>query len=238
MLTLPDNILENVKKPQFRGSLTTEDSSQSGFGLISAGNEEGKVYCLINPETKIVEKATFLAYGKLQSVVVLDLFCELIKNAHIDAACSLDKRYMESKAKEKFDNEAIQSEDFFFLTDICEKMKIAHPNMVVTPPPAEKDKVYKRKDKKDMDEHDLKWLPLPAPEKISQVELSISTTLKTKTQLSPKAVTLYNVKKDLEVIVKFSDEVESAQKPLITSFIAENLHGDCHPQIQVVEKEA
>lgn len=237
MNTIPAKILENIKKPLCRGKLTNIDSSETGFGLIDAGNGEGKVYCLINPKTKIVENVRFLSYGKLETISILDLFCEQIKNSHIEAACALDAKYLKLKADEKFESDYLQLEYFSFLKSIQENLLNAVPNMVITPAPEKGKEMYRRKDKKDMDEHDLKWLPLTAPEKITLCESVIIETLKTKTDLATSDVKLYNVQKDLQVIIEYDDNVEISKRALVTAFIQENMHSQHHPQIQVSERQ-
>ena len=238
MKTIPANILENIKKPQYRGNLTSIDSSETQFGLISAGNGEGKVYCLINPKTKIIERVRFLSYGSIQSVSVLDMFCDQINGTHIESACSQSTAYLKSKCHEKYGDDSFNTEDFFFLTEIQKKLELSIPTMVISPPPEKGKEGYKRKDKKDMDANDLSWLPLPAPEKISRCETVVKDTLNSKTDLTIDSVSLYNVEKDLQVIITFKDTVETSQKALITAFIQENMHANCHPQIQVKEKSA
>jgi len=236
--TIPANILNNIKKPQSRGKLTSIDSSETGFGLIDAGNAEGKVYCLINPKTKIIENVRFLSYGKLETISILDLFCEQIKSSHIEAACSLNTTYLKEKADEKFNCDYLQIENFSFLKNIQENLLNAVPNMVITPPPEKGKEGYRRKDKKDMNEDDLKWLPLTAPEKITRCENVISETLKNKTDLPGDSIKLYNVQKDLQVIIEYDNNVELSKRALVTAFIQENMHSNCHPQIQVTERQS
>lgn len=214
------------------------DSSETGLGLLSVGNEEGRLYWLVNDHSKIVERTTFLAYGKLESIPALDFFNEYAMNSHIEAACSADLNFITDKANSELEEDYLKIEHFTFLKDLQQKMLHALPHMKVAPPPEKGKETYKRKDKKDMDEQDLAWLPLTAPKKIAKAEPYIHTCIKERGQLDPKLVSLYNIRNDLEIQLKFDSTIETEKIPTLIAFVEENLRSQLHPQISVNEVQS
>jgi NifU-like protein involved in Fe-S cluster formation len=227
----PAHLQERIKKPLNRGQLTTVDSSETQFGLLSAGNAEGKVYILVDPKTKMVEKAKFLSFGSLGSILVFDAYCELLKGLSLDAmdiAEAAISSELESSASEmKLD---LSSLDEFSL-----RLAAGFSTMVVSEPLEDKPGAYKRKDKEDMNEADLAWLPLTAPQKIAKVDDILGSVIPERTSYAAKSVSLYNVERDLKVKLQFAEEVEMSHRALIIGFVQEACRSNCHPEIIVEE---
>lgn len=226
---LPLALQEIVKSPSCRGQFTKQDSAETQFGLISAGNGEGKLYLLVEPSSFRVEKAKFLSFGKMSSILALEAYCLWAAGKTVAQLChvSLGDLTEEINVEEGFD---IQ-----MLRELGGALQVALSTMVVEAPIIESVENYRRKDKEHMSDLDLKWLPLSAPQKIALIEPLLSSTLLARTKLPLSAVSLYNVQMDLVVKLKFEDVVDHKERPLVMRFVESTLQAELHPEIRVEE---
>lgn len=229
------HLQDRIKKPVCRGQFTAVDSAENQWGLLSVGNGEGKVYVLVNPETRRVEKAKFLAFGELTSILLLDAYCVLIVGRAVDQLPYLDQLDI---VKELNLSPEDPSLDYSWISDFSQRLVAGLTGMKVEAPLEDKPGAYKRKEKEDMNEADLAWLPLGAPQKIVKVEELLKTVMPKRTAYTAQDVQLYNVERDLKVKVKFKDVVESTHRPLILGFIQEACRGELHPEMLVEEVES
>lgn len=237
MNTYPPVLQDRIRKPEFRGQLTQLDSAETQLGLLQASNSEGSIYLLVNPQTSIVEKAKFLSYGKLSSILVFDTFCESIKDQSLETYDEIDLDHLKHTLLAKLESEELPfpKDDFKTLEDILKKLRSSLPKMEVAKPIEGKTGVYKRKAKEDMNEKDLAWLPLSAPQKIAKIEEVIAQVVPERTSYLAEDVELYNIERDLNVLISFSSKVQSQHKLLITQFIHEACQTHCHPEIVISE---
>jgi hypothetical protein len=224
-----DSLQARIRRPKLRGQFTTVDSSETQLGLLSAGDGEGKIYLLVDPKTSLVEKAKFLSYGALESILIFDAFCTVSIGRRVqDLSSILDAVFF----KELEDVPL----DFSGLKKCVQKLIDGLPKMVVSEPLDDKPGAYRRKAKEDMNEADLAWLPLSAPEKIARVEKLLAKTLRDKVQLAENLAKVYDLNRDLRLVITFDDQVESQHRALIVQFIQEACQSELHPEIQVEEK--
>lgn len=231
---------ERIRKPRFRGQLTKLDSAETQLGLLHAGNGEGSIYLLVNPKTSIVEKAKFLSYGRLSSILVFDTFCESIKDRALETYDTINLEELKQTLLSNLEASELPFPEFDFntLDDILKKLRSSLPNMEVAKPIEGKTGVYKRKAKEDMNEKDLAWLPLSAPEKIAKVEEVMTQVVPERTSYLAEDVELYNIERDLMVYIRFSPKVETQHKLLITQFLHEACQSQCHPEIVISEADS
>jgi NifU-like protein involved in Fe-S cluster formation len=228
MQLLPLSLQERIKKPFHRGQLTRQDSSERQLGLLSAGDGEGKLYFLVHPESQKVEKAKFLSYGALESILTFDAYCHLAEGRTISELSEITDEDLLHELT------PLKGVGFSKLLELGSTVAEGLPEMKVEAPPTEAAS-YKRKDKEDMSEQDLQWLPLSAPQKIAAVEPLLGSTLLARTKLSPSMVELYNVQRDTVVQLKFKEDVEVKDRPLVMQFIESTLQAELHPEIRVEE---
>lgn len=240
MNTYPPVLQDRIRHPKFRGQLTKLDSAETQLGLLHAGNGEGTIYLLVDPKTSIVEKAKFLSYGKLSSILVFDTFCETIKGKPLEAYDGIDIAHLKQLLLSELNTEELPfpEQDFETLEDILKKLRNGLPTMEVAKPIEEKTGVYKRKAKEDMNENDLAWLPLSAPQKIAKVEEIIAHVVPERTSYLAEDVELYNIERDLNVFIRFSTNVQTQHKLLITQFLNEACQANCHPEIVISEAKS
>lgn len=229
LATIPDPLQSRIKGPTKRGRLTREDAAESRLGLVSAGNAEGRIYLLVDPAELTIEKARFLAYGKLESILAFDAICVLAEGRRLPELTLLSD-------VEMLEEIGMESElDFSWKEDLLSG--IQDLEVQVEDPSADAPKIYKRKDKEDMNEQDLAWLPLSAPIKIAKVQEVVDAVIPERTNLPATAVEIFNVKRDLLVQLRFSDEVAPAQQPLLLQFVQEACRSALHPEVNVEEVE-
>jgi NifU-like protein involved in Fe-S cluster formation len=225
----PQLLQERIRSPRFRGKLTKTDSAETQLGLLESGNGEGKAYLLVEPSTGVVQKARFLSFGRLKSIAAMDLFCEKAIDKNILELNSLGGAELTSSC------EGMEEGDFDFLPPIAEGLAKALPDMIVEEPIEDKPGAYKRKEKNDMNDIDLEWLPLGAPQKIAKLQKVIDQVMPDRTEYLADKVELYNVQRDLTVQLKFAEEVASAHRPLIVGFLNSGFREELHPEITVEE---
>jgi NifU-like protein involved in Fe-S cluster formation len=218
-----------IRRPKLRGQFTTVDSSETQFGLLAAGNGEGKIYLLVDPATNLVEKAKFLSFGALESILIFDAFCSLSIGRRLQDLSTI----AEATLLKELEGQVL---DFSGVKLLAQKLWLARPSMVVSEPIADQPGAYRRKAKEDMNEADLAWLPLSAPQKIAKAEALLVKTLKERVHLSDSQAKIYDIQRDLKVILTFNDTVDIPQRPLIVQFVQEAYQSTLHPQIQVEEK--
>lgn len=224
------SISERVRKPLFRGRLTSKDSAETQWGLVIAGNGEGKVYWLVEMNEKIVKKARFLSFGKIQSISLLDGFCELAEEKSLEKACSLSITEIAELIGE---NPAELDADV--IKDLQSQVLNNIGSVVVEEPIEESEKGYQRKDERDMDEHDRAWIPLGAPDKIRKVNELLSRVLRERTSYGLEEVTLYDISRDFLIKIKYAEGVVVSERPTLTKFFAEACRSEIHPQLKVEE---
>ena len=218
-----------IRRPKLRGQFTTVDSSETQFGLLSASDGEGKIYLLVDSSTNLVEKAKFLSYGALESILAFDAFCAVSIGRRLQDLPTLPA----TSLLKELDGVSL---DFSGIKKLAQKLWEARSTMVVSEPLADKPGAYRRKSKEDMNEADLAWLPLSAPQKIAKVEKLVSKTLRERAQLADDQAKIYDVQRDLRIVLTFHEKVESQHRPLILQFIQEACQSQLHPDIQVEEK--
>jgi hypothetical protein len=223
----PEPLQERIRRPKNRGKLTQLDSAETQLGLLGAGNGEGKAYLLVEPDSGLVQKARFLAYGRLQTIAALDLFCEAAVEKNVLELNGLKASELAASC------DGLEPSDFDFLPPIIDDLAEALPTMTVEEPVEDKPGAYKRKEKNEMNESDLEWLPLGAPQKIAKLQIVIDEVIPERTEYKAKQVELYNVQRDLTVQLKFSEDVSSSHRPLVVGFLQSAMRADIHPEIIV-----
>ena len=230
-----EHLQARIRKPKCRGQFVAYDSADTQLGLLSVGNGEGKVYVLIDPKDQVIKKAKFLAYGQLGSILVLDAYCTAIVDRSVGSLAELSVSDFFQELKLADSDPTL---DFSFLSDFSIRLAAGLPSMVVEEPIADKPGAYRRKDKADMNDVDLAWLPLSAPQKIAKVDEVLAVVIPKRTAYVASQVSLYNVERDLKVKLNFSKEVESSHIPLMIGFIQEACRAQLHPEIMVEEVES
>jgi len=217
--------------------LTKVDSAESQLGLLQAGNGEGTLYLLIDPQTSIAKKARFLSYGKLSSILIFDAFCEHIKDKAIETYDRVDYKLLQQLLLENIDATELPFPqiDFETLDDLLKKLRANLPKMQVSAPIQNQVGAYKRKAKEDMNERDLNWLPLSAPQKIAQIEMIISKLVPERTSYLAEDLELYNVERDLNVMIRFNEKITPQHRALIIQYLSEACQAELHPEIIVSE---
>ena len=230
-----EHLQERIRRPKCRGQYVPYDSADTQLGLLSVGNGEAKVYVLIDPKDQTIQKAKFLAFGQLGSILVLDAYCSVLTGRPVSSLIGLNEEHF--KGELSF-TDADPSLDFSFLSDFSMSLAAGISGMVVEEPIADKPGAYRRKDKADMSDVDLAWLPISAPQKIARVEEVLAEVIPKRTAYVASQVSLYNVERDLKVKLNFSKEVESAHIALILGFIQGACRSQLHPEITVEEVES
>lgn len=236
----PPALQDQIRKPKFRGQLTKTDSAESQLGLLQAGNEEGRIYTLVDPKTSIIEKIKFLSYGKLSSILVFDAFCAVSKGKPLEAYDKIDLPEIKENLLASIEAKELPfpDQDFQTLNDLLKKLRTDLPDVEVEAPIENQAGGYKRKAKEDMTEQDLAWLPLSAPEKIAHAEALMATVVPERTSYLSDDLELFNIERDLKVIIKFKDTVETQHRPLIIQHLNEAFHEKLHPEMNVSEAQA
>ena len=230
-ITSPLPLDPRILKPGHRGRLTARDSAETQWGLVSANNGEGKLYCLVDMKDRMVKKARFLSFGALKSLPILDAFCELAGGRSLVAACATTRADLQGRISDMGAGDA----DFAFLQDLQAQLLSNIETTVVEPPLDLENLPYQRKAEKDMDERDRAWIPLGAPAKIIKLGEVAARVIIERTVFHPGDISIYDVARDFNVKVRFAAQVPRQQRPTLLQFIAEACRSDLHPHIQVSE---
>lgn len=230
MNSLNQTLQARVMHPKCRGQWTEQDAAEKQLGLLKVGNGEGKVYWLLDMASKKIDEAKFLSFGKLESLPILDFFSEYAKGKNFEEVCKISSEEL----RIEFGKEVIQGISFDFIQDIQQKAHIAFKDVKVPPKPEKKD--YRRKDKEDMDETDLNWLPLSAPMKISKLESLLRKTIVERSSYELEDVSIYHIAKDVEVTLSFADKVPLEERSTFAKFFEEACKGELHPLLIVESK--
>ena len=86
-----------------------------------------------------------------------------------------------------------------------------------------------------MNQQDLAWLPLSAPRKIAKVEELIQQVVLERTSYLAEDIKLFNIERDLKVLISFKQKIETQHKALITQHISESCQASLHPEIVISE---
>ena len=237
MNTYPPVLQDRIRKPKNRGQLTKVDSAESQLGLLQAGNVEGTIYLLVNPKTSVIERAKFLSYGKLSSILIFDVFCENAKGKSLEAYDKIEINPLKDLLLYSIESDVLPfpEHDFETLNHLLNKVRTDLPEMEVVEPTAGKTGVYKRKAKEDMNQQDLAWLPLSAPQKIAKVEELIQQVVPERTSYLAEDVKLFDIKRDLKVLISFKPKIETQHKALIKQHISESCQASLHSEIVISE---
>ena len=128
--------------------------------------------------------------------------------------------------------------DFEILGDLLKKLRTNLPKMQVSAPVQNQAGAYKRKAKEDMNEQDLSWLPLSAPQKIAKIEEIISKLVPERTSYLAQDLELYNVERDLKVMIRFNEKITIQHRALITQYLSEACQAQLHPEIIAIEVDS
>ncbi len=221
---------QRLKHPRHRGRYWPDDAGQKRHALVSAGNGEGRIYWLVDAASRRVEGAKFLAYGDKGSLPVLDVWSELATGRSVEQALEIAPLEIAGVLGV---TEASWSPDMSFLRDLKARVFEAARQLEVPELPAIRP--YVRKPRTEMDERDLAWLPLGAPQKIRKVQHEMARCLRARTGHGERDAEVYNVRRDLEVEVLFAADVKPEERPLLLQFMQDAGRGALHPGLEFRE---
>lgn len=212
------------------------DAARRQLGPLTVGNDQCRIYWLVDPTTTVIEDARFIAYGELSSHPIADVFTESVRGRTVADACRLSREQLEVLLRDDAGTPAFADlKPFSFIADLQAKAEAALPAVVVPPKPDEKP-VYQRKRKADWTDADAAWFGLSYMKKIERVDAVMRDVLHSRLEDRSVGWDITGLHDDFRVVIRFK-RLKAEQVPTISQFLEDALRGRVHAQLSV-EAEA
>jgi NifU-like protein involved in Fe-S cluster formation len=228
-----------LRKPLRRGAFRPIDAARRQLALLTVADEQGqsRIYWLVDPPSRRIEDARFLAFGDLGSHPVADAFCEAVRGRTLDEMTAISLESLEAALRDEPNAPAFGDAGLAPLGFVRELQVLAvaaaAAGLTVPPKPIEK-QVYSRKREADWDQQDRAWLPLSLLRKIARVQQAVDAVLAAHTGRALRAE-ISGLHDDFRCVVRFSG-LQAEEVPTLARQVEDRLKAAVHPGL-VVEGE-